>query len=417
MSVDTSHVDLLRLIGADTPLRYKTRTSRRGVEYAGPCPFCGGTDRLCVQPEVGKWWCRRCSPDEHWADAVAYVMQRDGCTFPEALAKLDAMPPAPPYQPPKQVDEPAPPSLLNVAWVCHRTLLASPKPLAWLEARGIDAAAVERHNLGYVPAEGAIDRELPDGNHIGYLQQEIDGHWVAAGITIPLRGVDGSLHGIKVRRAGGKPKYVQVKGSQMPLFGVAHAHGTCIVVEGEFDCLLLARFAADLVDVLTIGHSTAVLPDRWAKYLATYRHILVCLDADTAGEQGVASWLTIPKARRISLPPIAAVPEGSRPPKDVTDYWRDYGLDLHAWVEEQLAELATSATPTPQSEAAAFWTQAATDVREMRAALEPPRIKAPEPKPEIDIWIDAIPGRPDAVLLRARDGSSRVMVLPAAEGG
>jgi DNA primase len=49
-------VDLLDLVGRDTQLRKVAST--RGGEYAGPCPFCGGRDRLRVQPERRLWWCR-----------------------------------------------------------------------------------------------------------------------------------------------------------------------------------------------------------------------------------------------------------------------------------------------------------------------------------------------------------------------
>ena len=84
--------DLLALIGRDTQLRKAATT--RGGEYEGPCPFCGGRDRLRVQPERGLWWCRQCSGDR-WQDAIAYVMRRDGSTFPQAYAALGGVSVAP----------------------------------------------------------------------------------------------------------------------------------------------------------------------------------------------------------------------------------------------------------------------------------------------------------------------------------
>lgn len=78
----TPAIDLLDLIGRDTTLKKVSGT--RGGEYAGACPFCGGTDRLRVQPEQGQWWCRQCSPTEHWNSAADYVMQRDTVSFVEA---------------------------------------------------------------------------------------------------------------------------------------------------------------------------------------------------------------------------------------------------------------------------------------------------------------------------------------------
>jgi DNA primase len=82
-------IDLLELIGRDT--RLKRVASTRGGEYAGACPFCGGQDRLRVQPARLRWWCRGCMGDQRWQDAIAYVQRRDGVDdFPEACRRLGA---------------------------------------------------------------------------------------------------------------------------------------------------------------------------------------------------------------------------------------------------------------------------------------------------------------------------------------
>src|SRR5918912_372251 len=84
-------VDLLELIGRDT--RLKRVASTRGGEYAGACPFCGGRDRLRVQPERRRWWCRGCLGGERWQDAIAYVQRRDGLAdFLSACRRLGASP-------------------------------------------------------------------------------------------------------------------------------------------------------------------------------------------------------------------------------------------------------------------------------------------------------------------------------------
>lgn len=86
-------VDLLSLI--PTKLKRVANVNGRGAEYAGACPFCGGADRLRVQPDMGLWWCRQCSESEHWEDAPNYVMRRDSVTFVEALRTLGLAPPEP----------------------------------------------------------------------------------------------------------------------------------------------------------------------------------------------------------------------------------------------------------------------------------------------------------------------------------
>ncbi len=100
--------DLLRLI---PDLRRVARS--HGGEWAGPCPFCGGRDRFRVQPyhpAGGRWWCRRCSPTEHWEDAIAFVRRRDGCGFREAVARLGGPPAPPPGRPAAPRPPPRPPA-------------------------------------------------------------------------------------------------------------------------------------------------------------------------------------------------------------------------------------------------------------------------------------------------------------------
>lgn len=88
-------IDLLELIGADTTLKKTANVNGRGPEYHGACPFCGGKDRLAVQPQMGQWWCRQCSPNEHWQSAADYVMRRDNVDFKAAMKTLGLAPPEP----------------------------------------------------------------------------------------------------------------------------------------------------------------------------------------------------------------------------------------------------------------------------------------------------------------------------------
>ncbi len=63
-------------------LKWKATTN--GGEFAGPCPWCGGTDRFCVWPEKdehGKYWCRGC---ERKGDAIQYLRDYRGLSYSEA---------------------------------------------------------------------------------------------------------------------------------------------------------------------------------------------------------------------------------------------------------------------------------------------------------------------------------------------
>ena len=78
--------ELVDLIGRTTVLR-KVGSS----EYAGACPFCGGTDRFHVNLASG-WFCRKCTgvpgADGHWGDAIDFIRKLDGCSFAEARERL-----------------------------------------------------------------------------------------------------------------------------------------------------------------------------------------------------------------------------------------------------------------------------------------------------------------------------------------
>src|SRR5262249_25466914 len=63
----------------------KRVSSSGGGEYAGPCPFCGGTDRFRCWPTKGRAWCRQCG----WkGDAIQLLRDRDGLSFFEARRQL-----------------------------------------------------------------------------------------------------------------------------------------------------------------------------------------------------------------------------------------------------------------------------------------------------------------------------------------
>jgi hypothetical protein len=327
--------DLLAITSADTPL---VRTSgTRGGEYHGPCPLCGGRDRFFVQPnhDGGFWFCRRCRPKG--GDVIGYIMARERVSYRQACALLsgDALQegtpprPAPPLRPAGPDD----------AWRAHGMRLiadwedclwapAGARALAWLYGRGLGASTILQARLGYCAA---------DGTH---------GAWyLHRGITIPLWGVDGALHGIRIRRpvprdAHVRNKYLSIRGSSgTVLYGGLHGADTLLITEGYFDCLLAAQeLEGHAVDVATMN---LCRPEgSWLRYLLRYRRILVALDADGAGDDGWGRWAWIGTARRASLPDGA---------KDITQAVVDHTVDLAGWVAEQVG---TMEPPVPLAQAA-----------------------------------------------------------------
>lgn len=305
-------VDLLRLMSADTTLRRHVKN-----EWVGGCPLCGeGTDRFVVWPydPHPRWWCRRC---ERKGDAITYIMERDHVGFKAACERLEGMPAmaTPVRHEERGLTNYQREGLQWIADECHIEITCEDhqKPRAWLADRGIDGQACIDWWLGYalgMPGESSPwtvqGWDEPKPRHVS----------VAHGITIPLTGVDGVLYGLSVRRAVGKPKYLTVSGSQVPLFGkpCAHPGGTLVIVEGWLDAILLHRLAWHLVDVVALGSARADVDERWRGHLCQYSRWLICTDNDQAGEKAAAGWCAWSE-RASRLP----VPAGH---KDVTEYWQ-----------------------------------------------------------------------------------------------
>jgi hypothetical protein len=60
-----------------------------GREWIGPCPICGGDDRLAVNPQRRAFVCRGSSDDDHSkGDAIDLVMHIHGCDLLEAVERI-----------------------------------------------------------------------------------------------------------------------------------------------------------------------------------------------------------------------------------------------------------------------------------------------------------------------------------------
>jgi DNA primase len=337
-------VDLLGLIGRDTPLKNVAGT--RGGEYAGPCPSCGGDDRFRVQPEQGLWWCRSCRTG--WSDAIDYVRWRTGCSFVEACRELGVdLPDRPAPQQHAMIRAnataamaPTPPTLADdspepsAAWrargeryLAHAEAAlwsdAGTRARRWLAARGLTEATMRRWRLGYQAADAYEDP----------LAWGLDGKriWLPHGIVIPWF-LDGNLWQVKFRRPDPlAPKYVAVRGGHPVLFGgeTIDGHDVVVLAEGEFDVMLLEQLCGDLVAVATLGGASKQITATTAEYLLGARVLFTLYDTDTAGEKGAAQVAALTmRARRLR------VPIG----KDPTDFMQAGG-DLRAWLTFELERL------------------------------------------------------------------------------
>ena len=100
---------------------------------------------------------------------------------------------------------------------------------------------------------------------------------------------------------------------------------TAVLVEGEFDAMLLNQEAGDLVFVATLGSASAQSTAALTTLLEGFDSIFIAFDADAAGWAGAA-------AMQSALPSAGTV---TVPAADLTDAWRAE-TDLRGWFVESL---------------------------------------------------------------------------------
>jgi len=322
-------VDLLSLVSTSTHVRKVAST--RGGEYAGPCPFCGGEDRFRVQPAQGLWFCRQCSDDEHWSDAIGYMMRRDSVDFREACARLEggaapALAAAPRIVP--SIQEAAEAAEPSAQWREKAEAFVTRCEEALWSPAGEWARHYLRGHRGLTPATIRAWR----------LGWRLDPSGYATGITIPWY-LAGEVWHVKTRRlnpkaetwaqaeAVGTPKYLSVKGGHPVLFG-AHTlqgHRIAVATEGEFDCLLAWQEAGALMGAVTLGSCSKLVDARALPHVLSLARVLVAYDNDPEGEKGAERLASLSGRMR-----VVRVPQG----KDISEFF-DGGGDVVSWLTNE----------------------------------------------------------------------------------
>lgn len=344
-----------RLINSTTDLVSLVPGLRRSGQYhVGPCPFCGGDDRFTIKrTDAGDLWlCRRCG-DGKYHDAVAFRMRAEGRSFREITSdgrrvlSADEMTGSEESRAGRAGSEPEtrhaelvspPDEEWQIARLADQARLADnlwaagddpagepgrPARQAWhyLRAnRGLSPDTIRRHMLGFNPAGSLLPdgSSFPPGIHIPCM---VGGQLWNVKVRLPKRALE------EARRLGRRlPKYMMLRGSRTALFNADALPGArvAVVVEGEFDALLLGRFLPDGWAAVTMGGAGNVPDERFLPYFSGVGRVLLCLDADPAGRRALAAW------RRLlgwaeEAPPL---PPGV---KDVTEFWRMEG-DIRQWL-------------------------------------------------------------------------------------
>lgn len=273
-------------------------------------------------------------------DQIEFVQRLLGLNFFEALDYLDGKrddtytirQAANRHEPPARDWQEAMQAFVEQA---HQRLLNTPAALRYLqEERGLPLAIIQRHKLGY----------NPDWMETGYRDEQ--GRVKAApGIVIPWM-TNNVLYAVRIRTHQGAlaemmgqpqatdlPKYMSIRGSRQSsgLFvsGVLTT-SKVIVVEGEFDAMLLhAETSQTVITRGSAGDHNHIAP-KWLNYMMTLVVIYTLLDADGAGQKATA-------ALKQQLDNVVALtlPTG----KDVTEF-KQQGGDLKQLIQQQTSEQA-----------------------------------------------------------------------------
>jgi DNA primase len=192
--------------------------------------------------------------------------------------------------------------------------------LNYLLERGLTSCIIQDARLGYIPGDYRDWREL-------------EGLKVPCGITIPWFAAD-ALWAVKVRRATGFPKYVQIAGgSSYGLYGADYLpyHRLALFCEGEFDVLIARQEVGKWLCPVSLGSASNRLSARWHAELSGIRNILVAYDNDEAGSKGAEQLLKIsPRFHALRLPFA----------KDISDYYL-HGGDVYEWLADHIGDNVT----------------------------------------------------------------------------
>ena len=365
MSVKEVCMSILEAVGQKTEL--KKVSSCKGGEYAGACPICGGKDRFRVWPAdrggEGSYWCRGC---ERAGDLVQWLVDFCGLEYREAFraAGRDSSDHYSPkrYQPTCTVSnaqkefEPRHHENPSGTWEVkarklvdesHARLLGNGPVLGWLAARGLDLDTVKRFSLGWLPGERDNPCMWRPRSAWGLPEVFKDNGapkklWIPRGVVVPWIENDKVMR-LKIRRPkadlgnGGAKYYVMPGSSSEPCLFNPNQRAF-VVVESEFDGMLIIAKAGGQVGVLALGSAVNKPGTGSFARLRGALRILNALDSDTAGENASKWWGD--EFNNVRRWPV---PSG----KDPGEYF-SMGGDILSWVVAGLPPVMSMSFKRPQ---------------------------------------------------------------------
>lgn len=320
---------------------------RTGKTYHSPCPACGGKDRFIIWHEDNRYWCRGC---KRHGDAIQFCRDFLGMDYFEACKKLNLTialkGPRPVQRKLEKFSVAKRPSdlwlqksLAFTLW-CNEQLLRSPDDLSRLYERGLSIETIEKFHLG-------LCRDPLRKISIGFfrdrplwgLEQEFNKSgkekklWLPYGIVIPYYA-EGLVVKLKIRRLDWHPndpwpKYVEVSGSmQQPVWFGQNDQLPVIIVEAEFDAILIQQEAGELCSCLALGGATKKPDAATDLNLRKSPLLLFALDFDEAGKNEFLYWReTYPHHRAWPIPKT----------KSPGDAFKE-GVNIRQWIFDGISQ-------------------------------------------------------------------------------
>jgi len=335
-----ARTDIVALVRETVELR------RSGASFLGLCPFhAEKTPSFNVHPGRQIFHCFGCGKG---GDAIAFLMERDGLTFPEALTLLagrvgvlieeQQLSPAQEEEERRRRDQRSWMLQVNeLACSFWEAQLAGPQgqgARAYLERRGISPETITGHRVGYAPdswdalTSFLSQRRIPErvGVEAGLLKPRSGSGVYDAfrdRVITPVFDLHGRVVAFSGRLLEDRPdtaKYINSpetplfrKGSS--LFGIREARtgirqaGRALLVEGNFDLLSLHQ-AGFLEAVAPLG--TALTREQLRLIARFSEQLLICYDGDRAGREAALK-AALPVAEAGLDARVVRLPDGDDP--------------------------------------------------------------------------------------------------------
>ncbi|MBS1102293.1 DNA primase [Gluconobacter sp. Dm-62] len=324
MAIDAAFLDELR---NRTPLPSligrRNKLVRSGRNWKTCCPFHGEkTPSFYIYDD--HFHCFGCGVH---GDAISYVMQSEGRSFPEAVEQLASeagleVPKADARTQERAREAQSLGDVLNLVQESYRRRLYRPEGregLAYLRGRGLTEETIERFGLGWSgDGRQLLDELRPHGVTVEMLIRagimRVDEQGAPKGelffnrVTFPIRDRRGSMMSFGARTLGdGQPKYLN--GPETALFSkrrtlfnldlareAVHRGAELVVVEGYMDVIAMdqAGFGGAVAPL-----GTAMGEEQLELLWRMSPSPILCLDGDAAGARAAL------RVCEVSLPLLA----------------------------------------------------------------------------------------------------------------